>query len=81
MTGVCILNYNDAETTLILVEKISNYSIIDHIVIVDNYSTDDSYDRLKSIKNKKVNIIQSKKNGGYGSGNNIGVKYLVDTYA
>lgn len=54
MTGVCILNYNDAETTLILVEKISNYSIIDHIVIVDNYSTDDSYDRLKSIKNKRL---------------------------
>lgn len=81
MIGVCILNYNDAETTLSLVEKISKYSVIDYIVIVDNCSTDDSYERLKSIGSEKIDIIQSEKNGGYGSGNNLGVKYLVDTYA
>ena len=33
-----ILNYNDAETTLNLVLRVKGYSLIDHIVVVDNCS-------------------------------------------
>mgnify|MGYP005752412281 CR=1 FL=1 len=75
---VCeILNYNDAETVFRLVEKIKNYSIFSSILIVDNASSDDSFSRLKERyqNNNKIVIQQTSRNGGYGYGNNYGIKY------
>lgn len=79
---VCvILNYNDAATTISLVEKIENYKSIDHIVVVDNCSTDDSLVQLEALSSAKVTICTSSKNGGYGFGNNIGVLYAKEHYS
>ncbi|MDE7056264.1 MAG: glycosyltransferase [Lactobacillus sp.] len=75
---VCeILNYNDAETVFRLVEKIKNYSIFSSILIVDNASSDNSFSRLKERyqNNNKIVIQQTSRNGGYGYGNNYGIKY------
>lgn len=76
-----ILNYNDADTVLGLVEEIGGYPELDRIVIVDNASTDDSWEKLKGLKEgySHVDLLRSKKNGGYGAGNNLGVRYAVDT--
>lgn len=74
-----ILNYNDAETTVKLVKKIHEYSIFHWIVVVDNASTDDSLEQLKSLELlEKVHMIVAQKNGGYGSGNNLGVRYAME---
>lgn len=73
-----ILNYNDAPTTISLVERIKDYSLLDYIVIVDNCSTDDSWEQLLHYKNDKIHVIQSPRNGGYGFGNNVGLKYSAD---
>lgn len=70
-----ILNYNDPETTISLVNSIVNYKILDSIVIVDNCSTDDSVSRLQAVAGGKVHVITSEKNGGYGYGNNQGIRY------
>lgn len=70
-----ILNYNDAGTAISLVRSISNYEALDSIVVVDNHSTDDSADRLKALAGGKVHFIRSEKNGGYGYGNNQGIRY------
>lgn len=80
-TGIVILNYNDYKTTIKLINKIKNYKNIDEFVIVDNLSTDNSYEELKKIENKNIKILKSDKNGGYGYGNNIGCKYLIDKYS
>ncbi len=75
--GVIVLNYNDYESTINYVNTIKNYDIIDKIIIVDNDSTNkDEIRKLKEIKNDKVDIISSQKNGGYAYGNNIGLRYL-----
>ena len=58
-----------------MIQHIQNYDIIDHIVVVDNCSTDDSLDRLKMLSDDKIIVLSSNKNGGYGAGNNIGVFY------
>jgi N-acetylglucosaminyl-diphospho-decaprenol L-rhamnosyltransferase len=80
MSVACvILNYNDASTTIALLKHIQNFKILDYIVVVDNKSTDDSYLQLQSLKNEKVHLIQTSKNGGYGFGNNVGIKYSVET--
>jgi len=70
-----ILNYNDATTTIDLVERIKNYRLLDYIVVVDNCSTDDSWERLSCYRNEKIHVIKSSKNGGYGAGNNYGLQY------
>lgn len=70
-----IVNYNDADTTKKLVEQIHGYEILFQIVIVDNASTDDSLKRLKELQDEKVVVLEAKSNGGYGAGNNLGVKY------
>lgn len=64
-----------------LVEEIGGYPELDRIVIVDNASTDDSWEKLKGLKEgySHVDLLRSKKNGGYGAGNNLGVRYAVDT--
>lgn len=69
-----IVNYNNWKQTLRLVKNIINYSIINHIIIVDNCSTDDSRDKLSTFKNKKYIYIEATHNGGYGFGNNIGIR-------
>ncbi|WP_173473501.1 glycosyltransferase family 2 protein [Fibrobacter succinogenes] len=70
-----ILNYNDALTTINLLECIKDYSILDFIVVVDNCSTDDSWEKLLRYKNEKIHVIKAPQNGGYGAGNNVGLRY------
>ena len=78
-----VLNYNDHENTIKYVNQIQDYEIIDKIIIVDNNSSLKNEVRLlKELENDKVEVISSEKNGGYASGNNIGLRYLekIDNY-
>lgn len=70
-----VLNYNDSETTIKLVKNIYNYTNINYILVVDNNSTDNSFSELKIYSNSKIKVIKTDKNGGYGYGNNYGIKY------
>ena len=79
-TGIVILNYNDSKTTIKLIEKIKNFNSIDLIVIVDNCSTDESYNKINKYTNNKIILIKSDKNGGYAYGNNFGSRYLIDNH-
>jgi N-acetylglucosaminyl-diphospho-decaprenol L-rhamnosyltransferase len=70
-----ILNYNDSETTVSLINKIKRYSIINHIIIVDNCSTDKSFEHLNEYSSDTITVLSTPKNGGYGYGNNYGLLY------
>jgi GT2 family glycosyltransferase len=73
-----ILNYNDAETTIKLINQIKNFSLLDYIIIVDNFSSDDSYERLEKYNSDKVIVLKTQRNGGYGYGNNFGIRYAYE---
>lgn len=73
-----ILNYNDAPTTINLVERIRDFSLLDFVVVVDNCSTDDSWMLLQSCVGDKVRVVKSPRNVGYGAGNNVGLRYSSD---
>ncbi len=75
-----ILNYNDYKTTNSYINTIKDYKSLNYIIVVDNNSKDDSYEKLKKLENNKIIILKSDKNGGYGYGNNIGIKYAVKKY-
>lgn len=74
-----ILNYNDASTTEEQVNRIRGYHCLDYVVIVDNGSSDDSVTRLSALTDDKVILVQAEKNGGYGAGNNLGIRYSCET--
>lgn len=76
--GFVILNYNDYKTVYKLIDNIKKYSILKKIVIVDNKSTDNSFEMLKKLENELISVIQSDKNGGYSYGNNVGIKWLIN---
>lgn len=83
-TAFLIVNYNDYKTTIQLLNNIKEFQSLDKIVVVDNNSTDNSFDEIKKYikKNKKdkfIDIIKNFENKGYGSGINYGAKYLKKT--
>ncbi len=75
MLTCVVLNYNDSDTTISLYHKIKNYKIIDKIIIVDGASTDGSYKRLSTLADEHTSVLLADCNGGYGYGNNIGIRY------
>ncbi len=75
---VLVLNYNDAETTAEFIEYIREYRSVGRIAVVDNNSTDGSFERLSELADGRVAVISSDRNGGYGYGNNFGIRYLAE---
>ncbi len=73
-----ILNYNDSTTTEKLVQLIKDYDELDSIVLVDNCSTDNSATVLERLEGGKVHFIPADRNGGYGYGNNLGIRYAYE---
>ncbi len=99
-----ILNYNDAQTTIDAASRVGGFSCVDHVVIVDNASPDESAVRiaemldlglsaLKTISpaeeisglwktpneaDRQITLIRTVRNGGYGYGNNLGVRYAYE---
>ena len=78
--GFIIINYNDYESTKKLLWNIKDYKCLDLIVVVDNNSTDDSFNKLKKLKtlsNKNIDFIKTNENGGYAKGLNFGARYAL----
>lgn len=73
-----ILNYNDYKTTEKLVSNIRDYSTIDDIVVVDNNSKDNSYERLLLLGDDHIHILESHDNNGYAAGNDFGCRYAIE---
>lgn len=73
------MNYNNASDVINLVNIIIGYKIFETIIIVDNCSTDDSVIQLSKISASEIQLVKTEKNGGYGAGNNYGVKIAKDS--
>ena len=80
-TVAILLNYNDADTTISAIKRLKNCESLDKIVVVDNASSDNSYERLKAYESEKVALIKAKENLGYGCGNNLGLCYAYKDLA
>lgn len=76
MVCLLIINYNDFNNTKRLISNVNDYKLIDKIVVVDNKSTDNSYDELMKLNIPKLDIILSDCNKGYSYAINIGLKYI-----
>lgn len=74
--GMVIVNYNDFTMTSRLLNNVKDYKCLDLIVVVDNNSSDNSYDKLKEFESNRITIIKNS-NRQYSSGLNVGAKYLI----
>jgi Predicted glycosyltransferases len=73
-----VLNYNNFKECLEYVTEISNMDVYDLIVVVDNNSPDNSYDKLKHLNSDSIVVVKERKNRGYGAGNNAGIKIAYE---
>ncbi len=80
MNTLLIVNYNDYESTSKLIANVKDYKILDLILVVDNKSKDDSYERLLKLENEKIKVIRTLENKGYGYAINYGAKYIIKNY-
>lgn len=101
MVYIIVLNYNNASDTIECINSLLKSDYNDFkILLVDNYSNDnsvqvlndffsstintdfnkiDDYENMsRSTELKKVNLIESKYNGGFSYGNNLGIKIAMN---
>lgn len=75
-----IVNYNDYKSTKHLIDNIKNYTCLEEIVVVDNYSREDQIELLTTMKEKNVTVLFNESNLGYSGAINVGAKYLIEKY-
>lgn len=79
--AIVILNYMSWQNTLKMIEECNAQLgiLYGDFVVIDNDSPNESQDKLSEIsKEKGFVFIQSGRNGGYASGNNIGLRYAYE---
>ena len=72
---VCLCT-NEEKSIVNLLKNAIEIKEIDSVIVVDNQSTDNSREKILSFKNKKIILIKTDRDGGYGYGMNIGFKYI-----
>lgn len=88
--GLVVLNYNNSSETTRFLSLASQIKSIDYIEVIDNASTDGSFEDLRlacdALDSDYVFLSAAPENKGYGSGNNYGccelskranVEYLI----
>ncbi|MDO5044909.1 MAG: glycosyltransferase [Coriobacteriia bacterium] len=84
MSKVCsavVLNYKDYESTLTCLSYLKACPSIDYIIVVDNNSPNESAQVLAQAAQEdpsRIFFIQTAHNGGYGAGNNAGVRFSIE---
>lgn len=80
--ALVILNYLSYEDTVSCVDRLISFNKNFHIIVVDNKSPDDSYEKLvdKYFNRDGIDLILSEENRGYSAGNNLGMKYAIEKY-
>ena len=75
---IILLNYNNWPDTTECIMSLKASEVSDaNILIIENYSSNDSYKRL-SEKFPFIKILRTNKNLGFTGGNNIGIKYAIE---
>lgn len=76
-----ILNYMNFNDTIKIVEKLILSNSMDHIIIVDNASNNNSFDVLSEhFIDDNVEVVRTPRNNGYAYGNNFGARKAIDLW-
>ena len=78
--AIIIVNYNGEKYLPDLLGSIFNFSaknVLQEVIVVDNFSTDDSVGYINANFPQAL-LLASHKNLGFASGNNLGIKYALE---
>lgn len=73
--AIIILVYGDSDSAINLVNSIKGKKVVDEIILVDNCSPDDSFEKLLPLVENHIHVIQTEANDGIAKGNNFGAAY------
>lgn len=73
-----LLNYNELSLTLDAITRAKQIDEIEAIIVIDNCSPKEDFEVLKNLANEKIKVFKTNHNGGYGFGNNTGIKIAAD---
>jgi glycosyltransferase involved in cell wall biosynthesis len=75
LISVVIPNYNNAQFIKECIESVLSQSLKNiELIIVDDFSTDNSIEIVNSIKDKRIRLIPLKRNIGVSAVRNVGIK-------
>ena len=81
---IILLNYLNWEDTIECLVSLASLSYSNfEVVVIDNFSQNESIENIKKTINSKnatfhINYIQLNNNKGFGHGNNIGLKFALN---
>jgi len=84
--SIIVVSYNTADLTLACLDSVTasikKHSVQAEVIVVDNASTDESVNRLKSYRLQVAGfrLLENKTNVGFGKANNIGLKKAEGKY-
>jgi len=73
LISVVIPVYNEEKSIRDVVERIPNHHQYE-IILVDDGSTDNSFENVKAIKNRHIRVVKHNRNRGYGAAIITGIK-------
>jgi len=81
LVGIILLNWNNYEDTKECILSLKNMTYNSYkIILVDNYSTDGSYEKLQNdfLDDSAVLLMRTNRNLGFAGGNNVGIKKALE---
>ena len=76
--SINILNYNTYDKSKVCIEScLKQLGVNFRILLIDNSSTDNSFELLKSEYGDRIDYLQNGYNYGFAKGNNLGVNYAA----
>ncbi|MDE1489882.1 glycosyltransferase family 2 protein [Xenorhabdus bovienii] len=75
LVSVIMPCYNSGEYIEQSIQSVLSQNYINfELIIIDDYSSDNSVEKIKKFHDKRIKLIVSKKNGGAGISRNIGIE-------
>lgn len=76
--SIIIVSFNTKNLTVACLNSVIKHTkgVVYEVIVIDNASTDGSFEEIQKIskKHKKIHLVKSNKNLGFGGGNNLGME-------
>lgn len=76
--SLVIVTFNGMKWIEGCIDSILESTVLPEIIVIDNCSTDNTKDFLKSNYSQKIKLIESKENLGFGRANNLGISLALE---
>lgn len=76
--GIVLVNYNGYQDTIDCLKSLGKITYGNYcVIVVDNGSTNQSFEQLKSYESDSVVVLRERENLGFSGGNNVGIRYAL----